>query len=276
MNPNEMKIAVLAADRMVTTYEWTSTTESNVEAVIHAAFDHPRAGRVDAYAKFYRADGRGMVNEVTGWLLARAYGLPVPENAFIAFVPLAALPKPLVGIAALASEHGHDQLPAFCTQSAAIGVRPILETAALIEEIKRWSHVYECVAFDERSANADRHVKNLVRRGLRDFVAIDHGRLAWRDTQPEWSASALDPLADYANRLSEIIWGARPDDKDSSAVMAAACQLDKDMPAIQSELAYWWSIMISNEDDRAAWASFVYARLEHVEYLLRKRFGLLT
>lgn len=275
--PSDMKIAVLAAECFATAYDWTSHEAGNLEPVIHAVFEHPAAGRVDAFAKFCPLGGRAMVNEITGWLLAKAAGLPVPEVAFIALVPLDKLPQPLEGVAALALAEGCAHYPAFCTSSAApTAVMPVAQTAALKDEMRRWEHAHACVAFDERTANTDRHLKNLVRRGLRDFVLIDHGRLAWREDQPEWNAASLaDPLADYDNRLSGILWGLLPDRETAGAVVAAATRLRDGLAATEHELRYWWSILVQDEGDRAAWGEFLALRLESVEQLLAERFCLL-
>lgn len=132
-----LQIAVLAADALRDAYNWTSGQQGNVEAVAYASFSHPSAGVIDAYAKFYHPESRGMVNEITGWLLGKACGLPVPSVAFVALVPLDRLPKPLEGIAMLAEQTGHTTFPAFCTQdSNPYGVPPIADTQSLIDEIK--------------------------------------------------------------------------------------------------------------------------------------------
>lgn len=276
--PADMKVLVLGEDCFAAAYEWTSGQKGNVEAVIHAAFEHPRGGRIDGFAKFYRQDGRGMVNEITGWLLAQAHGLPVPEHAFIALIPLDKLPVPMEGIAALAHAHGRTHFPAFVTSSAApVAIQPVAETASLLDEIRKWAHLPSCVAIDERMANTDRHARNLVRRGLRDFVAIDHGRLAWTQQHPEWTAATVaDSTAAFDNRLSFIAWGPNPDVKTGSAVLARAGDLERPDQALTDELAFWWETLVPDPDDRMAWSGFMDGRLEHVEYLLRKRFSLLT
>lgn len=274
----QMKVSVLNPQCFVTAYEWTSGQQGNLEAVIHGAFEHPQAGRIDAFAKFYRTDGRGLVNEITGWLLAQAHGLPVPEHAFIALVPLDKLPIPLEGVVALARDQGWAHFPAFATSSAApVAVQPVIETTALLDELRRWPHLHSCVAVDERMANTDRHARNLVRRGLRDFVAIDHGRLAWTPLQPEWTAATVaDSAALFDNRLSTIAWGPTPDAKAGSAVLASAAVLTRPDQALAAELAFWWATLVPDAHDRTTWEGFIMGRLEHVEYLLRKRFSLLT
>lgn len=272
-----MEIAVLGPSHHTTSYEWTRSAARNVEAVAHVAFDHPQAGPIEAYAKFYPANGRGLVNEITAWLLARAAGLPVPDQAFIALVELDKLPQPLEGFPLHAFTLGDRVLPAFCTRNAKpTGVQPIVNNEALLDELRRWKHMHACVAFDERAANTDRHLGNLVRTALREFVLIDHGRLAWSAATPEWSASTLDALASYPNRLASIVWGDPVDDRDSSATLAACTALAGPAASTQAELEHWWAHLVPDEDDRVAWKAFLASRLEHVEYLLRKRFALLT
>ena len=271
------QILVLGRDRLRTAYHWTSEVAQNVEAVAYVQFDHPTAGVVDAYAKFYDLGGRGMVNEVTGYLLARAYGLPVPGCAFIAMVPLDSLPTPLEGVAAIAKQSGNDCYPAFCTQDvSSTGVQPLIDTEALRAELLRWKPLTECVAFDEHSANADRHCRNLVRRALRDFVLIDHGRLAWRFNEPRWTAPTLDPLGEYDNRLSHFLWDHEPESRIASAVMASANAHSQKLPETIEELRHWWDALVPDERDARAWETFIVERLANAEALVRKRYGLLT
>lgn len=271
-------IAVLAADAFRSAYQWTSTAEQNVEAVVYASFSHPSAGVIDAYAKFYHPESRGMVNEITGWILAKACGLPVPSTAFIAMIPLQRLPQPLEGVARLAAANGRDVFPAFCTIDAnPYGVPPIVDTQSLIDEIKRWRDLHGCVAFDEQSANADRHCKNLVRNGLRDFVLIDHGRLAWRIDAPNWGASiASSPLDQYANRLSAILWPNDPPKNDVSAIMLQGQNHREKTIRAWAELEKWVSILVPDVNDQDAWTSFLKTRSENFEALVSKRYNLLA
>lgn len=275
---SEDLIAVLAADSFRSAYQWTSSQQGNVEAVVYASFSHPSAGVVDAYAKFYHPESRGMVNEITGWLLAKTCGLPVPEVAFIALIPLAKLPQPLEGVAKLAEASGRDTFPAFCTLDAVpYAVPPISDTQSLIDEIKRWRDLHGCVAFDEQSANADRHCRNLVRKGLRDFVLIDHGRLAWKSDLPDWNAdSCKNPLEQYANRLSSILWHDSPPKSDVSAIMINGQNHKSKLQGIWSELEKWVSILVPDVSDREAWTSFLKERAEKVEMLVSQRYNLLT
>lgn len=278
MNTTDRHIIVLSAECFARAYEWTNVKGNNLEPVAFGAFNHPRAGLIDAYAKFYPNKSRGYINEITGWLLAKAFGLPIPEYAFLALVPLKKLPDPLLGITKLANDGGIDYWPAFATSKAsATEVTPFIDTPTLVEEIKRWNRLHDCIAFDERSANTDRHVNNLVRIAHREFVAIDHGRLAWTKQRGEWSRESLQDCAlYYPNRLMEICWGESPEKRDANATVLASHALASCEDTIADELRDWCTLLLEDPDDRAAWCEFLAERLLATERLLRERFQLVA
>lgn len=68
------------------------TAEAGIEAshLARVCFSDGEIRRV--YIKFYPESNHGLVNEITGHLLAAAIGLPVPQHAAVIFVPKIALP----------------------------------------------------------------------------------------------------------------------------------------------------------------------------------------
>lgn len=159
---------------------WADQDDGHINAVHVAHFEMPNGKRVDAYAKLYPFDGganRGMVNEVTGYLIARAMGITQPASAFIAQIPIKKISSPKHDWLKQARKIT-DTYPAFCTErldgkSAAFRV-PDLELPLVIDDVRQWKELPYTVAMDENIAHTDRHLNNLIRLGRRRYAKAAH------------------------------------------------------------------------------------------------------
>ena len=96
--PGFFKVTAVDSDHFVTRYsDWLNA--GNVSKVMICSFNIPGAGEVISYAKAVNLDDPAdrimCLNEITGWLLAEASGLPVAERAFIGAIPTADIPQGL-------------------------------------------------------------------------------------------------------------------------------------------------------------------------------------
>ncbi len=254
--------------------EWAPADDGHLESVHIAEFRHPQFGACEAFAKLYKGGtGHGIVNEITGWLCAHAMGVPQPEFAFVANIPLARLRSP-TGWVAQEKRRGAATLPAFCTKrldgkSAAIRM-PNSEIPALLDDVRAWKDVARATALDEHIAHTDRHLNNLIRLGRRQYAVIDNGRLA-SDTTASWSAGTLDSGRLYWNRLSERLWNNSPDDATVSCILDAAANHAGAFENVRDELHYWWELLLPTREYQD-FSSFLERRTDIIEALLRKRY----
>lgn len=266
-------------------YRWVNASEGNTCPVVHSRFKREGATEVDAYAKLmdlHLPSGRiELINEITGWLLSKACGLPVADSAFVAGIRAGDLPHDL--LATLSSSTPTDVLYFFCTEEISESqARGIVPTDTLIEEQSKWLHSHATLALDEWLANADRHVGNLVRRSKDDFVLIDYGRLLARNPVPPWWApDELGGLQStpFANHLHHNTYVFRNITNPRSVTAgfedcARKAQLQSDaMRRALFEIAYWCSEIAPGHS--SDWLAFLVARVQNARQLLADRFRIL-
>lgn len=256
--------------------EWAPGNDGHQEFVHIASFLHPVHGPCEAYVKLYPNDSganRGLVNEITGYLCAHALGVPQPEIAFVASIPLKQLRNPRRWLAEARKKH--ETWPAFCTKrldgkSAALRV-PNSEMGAVIADVSAWSKIADAIALDENIAHTDRHLNNLLRIGRRNYALIDNGRLATTTDNPNWTLPDLNSGKLYRHRLSERIWNHTPDDETISRILDAATNHYPALEIVRDELNYWCDLLLT-DNDKDAFSAFIAQRTQNIEALLRKRY----
>lgn len=261
-----------------------NTGSGNLEEVADAiVFDSAKQHDVTVCVKFYPGENganRGMVNEITGWLISKALGIPQPEHAYLVQVPLANLPLPKAPwLKAVRKEAKHYW--AFATikmpaQSAALKFdgRSI---PLLLDDIRKWDALPNAVALDEHIANTDRHLNNLLRLGSGNYALIDNGRLAVEGGETNWARIDLEAGRHYTNQLSSTWLG--PDcrnNKDAGYALTAADSHPNALASVQDELHEWWERLIPDPADRAAFSHFVGERSRILSTLLKTRFHLIA
>ncbi|MDN8615496.1 hypothetical protein [Variovorax ginsengisoli] len=283
--PAHMLIQLLGPEDFVTPYGWTNDQQGNACPVLHGRFDIPSRGIVDCYAKAFDPDEMASsvmcLNEITGWLLGQAYGLPVAECAFVARISASELP-PYAGSSPLPTPCADGTIFFFCTQEITRSqVRAILPTLELVAEQARWSHSHATIALDECIANADRHLNNLIRRSVEDFALIDHGRLLFRGSEPCWVPDQLESLSgvEVANILHYNTYKARGvfgPAETSNGYRLARDSADRHGQNINKafyEISLWCAQLIPGVS--AHWLRFLHRRQQAADDLLSRRFAVL-
>lgn len=162
--------------------------------------------RERAYVKVFRSTNTGLLilNEVLSYVLAVQCGLPTPLT-FPCACNKALLRK---GSAVVASHEGNSQF-ILAVASVDVGAMNIHQrsstTAYKWAEIMNWPHVAKLAVFDELVGNDDRHIDNLVRRGLNDYVPIDNERIVFGE---RWFAGDISGWRERrcdANILADAI-----------------------------------------------------------------------
>ena len=283
--PSHFLIGVAASDSFITSYRWANDDQGSVCPVLHCQFELHGKGPTDVYAKAIDLTTKqGVVmciNEISGWLLARAGHLPVAAAAFLANIRSNELPAFKHGN--LPPEQPGGQRLFFCTQEISrTQATALVSTEALMTEQAHWPYVHDAIALDEYTGNSDRHVNNLVRKAHQDFALIDHGRLLYRDIEPCWHGDELEGLLDhgFANVIHHnmYLYG----NISSSDARTEGCKRCSDsalhqaqnMRAVFFEISYWCSKLLPGTS--AQWLHFLNERMHRVDSLLCKRFGILN
>lgn len=283
--PSHFLIGLASPDNFITPYRWANDDQGNVCPVLHCQFDRPGTGPTDVYAKVIDLTARqGVVmclNEISGWLLARAGRLPVADTAFLASIRSSELPS-----------FKHGDLPPeqpgglrlfFCTQEISrTQATGLVSTEALITEQAHWPHVHGAIALDEYTGNPDRHAHNMVRKAHQDFALIDHGRLLYRNAEPCWHADELEGLLDhgFVNAIHHNMYvhgnisASAARTNGFKQCSDSALHQAQNMRSVFFEIAYWCAKL--SPGTSAQWLHFLNERMHRVDALLSKRFGILN
>lgn len=259
------------------------TKSGNLEPVFDALVHDPVEDKdITVCVKLYHHESnqnRGMVNEITGWLIAHALGLPQPGRAFVVKVPMAELEKPTqTWVAELKKQAVHYwafatlKLPA---ESAALQFNAAADLPLLVDDIRRWDNLPGAIALDEHIANTDRHFNNLLRLGKANYALIDNGRLAVERGVTNWRLTELDQNHLFTNLLSRHCWDDRPEKSMASNAVEAASAHKDALGKVRAELEDWWHRLLTNPVERMAFDKFITARAADLSILLSRRYHLL-
>lgn len=171
---------------------------------------------IRAYLKIFPSDyglglpGRGLINELVGYLCAEWAGRRVPPSAGLIALDYAQLSSP--------PDFLDPARPVICwwTQDAKANslhaawnpaVLPPASQAAVREEdvarefFTKHSATASIVAFDDLVANVDRNIGNLLQAGG-DLILIDH---AYSLTGPSWKSTDLVAEGKYRNEVRRLM-----------------------------------------------------------------------
>lgn len=201
-----------------------------------------------SYLKVFSFDHQlGLINEITGYILAKNSGLPLPSKAGIIKLPDNMF------------QGSNNYLPYAFITSEVPGKSPnsmynidssstIDHLKPVVEKIKGWKYLPNCMAFDDWTANTDRHFGNVIFSGPGDLYLIDHSNLPLGVT---WSADDLIDETSYENRLANLI-----NLTDASLlpkqmqVSNAAIKHPDYYKSAYNELKQWWDLLLESDTDR--------------------------
>nr|DAR91436.1 MAG TPA: hypothetical protein [Caudoviricetes sp.] len=282
-------ILVLSSDSFIRFTKWLDDADGHLNPVFIGEFKHP-AGNIEAFCKLYDTSGKGLINEIIGFLAAHALGISQPHHAFIALLPIKSLP----GFAAVARRKENawmqnktdDTVMCFCTSrldghSAAIhllsqnGIEKLITEQEIATDIAKWEEYSSAVALDENIAHADRHFNNLLRLSKQKYALIDNGRLI-NGTSETWGCEMLDANQLYNNRLLRAMVVRTATTKPSNnqlqdKAIVCAEQHEQKLKNIEEELDFWLNALLK-EPESTAFRQFLTDRTKGLPCLLRRRF----
>lgn len=232
------------------------------------------AGRPrNCYIKTYLDNRARLANEIAGYCLARAMGVPVADVAGLIFLP-ASLLKIL---------HGVESGPALGWVCSDLGGREgsIAKTVfpmpsdlnSFIDDLKSWPKLPGMLALDEWTANVDRNTGNLYRYGRGRYAVFDHGEMIaggdWPSFQPHWNASYLNKILCVLEQKGALTAAER------SATVMEAGRAEQVYQQALTEFVFFWSRLLTPSEFALA-ATFLECRARYGPARLGYRFGLIA
>lgn len=206
----------------------------------------------------------GVVNELTGYLIAKACSLPVPQRAGIV-----QLSQDLVDDLAIrnCSEGVYpyafavSESPGSTPNSMYEGMPETLAAIATREILKGWRGLSPLVAFDDWAANQDRNLGNFLIDRKGEIFIIDHSNMP---VDICWTPEGLDPDGNYRNILVEIMTYGGQIPIEEGFVIRAAERHPEVYNVVKEELMTWWQALLGwDPSRRAAIESFFQLRADN-------------
>jgi hypothetical protein len=221
-----------------------------------AELHHPHHGPGRYFVKHYlegSSPTKGLVNEVCGYLLAGAAGLPLPDRALLLELPaqrIAEMHPDYAGrirgeriVVWTTSDTGGEPLPKD-REDAGVLLRP-------------WKQLGDLIAFDSWVLIPDRSAANLARRRNRQIVVIDHGHLAG---SVRWVADMLPVADDYRHPFLDLWRPGQAPDALNQRIIVAAEQHTECLAAVEVELSRLMAPLLADDEDRIALLRFLKER----------------
>jgi len=223
----------------------------NSTSLVHIAeIATPERGTQQAFVKAFpmRYESVGLTNELAGYLVARAVGLPVATNAYVLIVKT----EKLFGVhpsfqAELSNTRGYNL--AWCTsaiEGAPVRLLHKITDDEMRKRLRAWKRLPAVLAFDDWVANGDRSRDNLIAIRNNEFALVDHAEIAGGLSRLD---GTIDNCIQVPNRLLKDVYGDQIPASVKSAMMLAAEQHSVAFAIVQPELDYWFKELFSNSTE---------------------------
>jgi hypothetical protein len=267
---HEKLIKLLNENQLVALYE--SETQGQMAKTFQCSLMWDGANSSRSFIKFFNnCDSLGLVNEVTGYILAKHSGLPVPDKAGLIKINLENYPEL------------PDCNPVAFVMTAAPGTTPVsyyndeaMEYCKrLIDLVAQWAKISETLAFDDWLANEDRNIGNLLVTNSGDVTLIDHSNLP---ITLNWNASQLDPNHSAVSKLAKAIGYFKSTPFPVKAKISQSAQKHQTyLQHASTELEFWWEAFLSNDSARLkALKKFVEIRALNGHSRISGHYGMLV
>lgn len=190
---------------------------------------------------------RGLVNEITGYLLASALGMPQPKNAAIIQLPSVVINQVFPGKFQIDSDYVWGWASEECgiTPNTFFKIGDMQKYDSLLSELKDWHLFPALLAFDDWVANQDRNTGNITVTGKNDFHLIDHGHVPVSEC---WQPADLVVAQVYDNKLLSGLYENQEYPLPLSAGMVQSAKSHQAaFDKVITELEMWWTQLVSTD-----------------------------
>ncbi len=197
-----------------------------------------------------------LVNEITGYIIAKNCDLPVPKYA---------------GLLKTSPEQFNDKNRSFSEWSFVVseldGSSPgsfyskkdLINCKALMDLVASWNKVSDAIAFDDWVANEDRHLGNLMIAGKNRIYLFDHSNLP---ITLNWEAEQLEPNYNADSALAKNLYALKCAPLPIRSRIAHAANYHEEVYSkTAEELCYWWDLLLPHDiERRTALEKFIASR----------------
>jgi len=222
-----------------------ASIKEGAECYTHLAQVHsPAHGPIEGFAKFYPdepAGSRGLVNEVCGYLIAKALDLPVPRYGLVISIEGRHLASAHPSLRHRVADS--EEYPVWIAERLR-GTPVSRWIPGLHEALRSWKRLPDMIAFADWILNRDRHPGNLLQTGKKEFGLIDHGHAFGGLV---WDEHLLTPDAVFDHPFVHELWPDGVPRNIANAIIHASGAHSNALEAIRGELATLVSNLLSAE-----------------------------
>jgi len=239
-------IEVLSSDQLSAIY---ARQTSGLMAETYACGIQWNGGKeTKAYIKrFSNNRTLALVNEVTGYIVAKYCGLPVSHYA---------------GLINTTPQQFEDESTQYnnwafvvsslegATPGSFFEVKDLQHCKTLMNLVAGWDKVSDAIAFDDWVANEDRHLGNIMVAGKNRISLFDHSNLP---ITLNWQASQLDPNYTAKSVLANNLYALKCMPLPVKSMVSHATNAHEEVyNSIKQELCYWWDVLLAEDPGRRA------------------------
>jgi len=207
-----------------------------------------------SYVKcFSQSKNMAISNEITGYILAKALGLPVPEKSALIELPDSIRKEFEARTGELCYQYGFAMMMAEgSTPNSILKLHAHDEEFAIsifMDALNKWPQTARLIAFDEWIANEDRNLGNFIIAPNNQIIVIDHSNIPCSIL---WSCSDLINDKVYKNTLVTIydlckVNGRSYPLPDDAFIKREAGNHALALSSIIVELEAWWDFFLDSK-----------------------------
>ncbi|HCZ9033975.1 hypothetical protein HUO05_03565 [Vibrio alginolyticus] len=267
-------VQILSFDKYIAPLEHTSDGRMAATHLASVKWIDNKAGRF--YVKVYpKCHPRGLINEITGYLVAHATGIPQPKKVAVIQIPREVIENNFKGDFDCSGDYywGWASEESGVTPNTYLKMEDMVAYNQCIELLKKWKSFPNMLAFDDWVANQDRNTGNITVKGYNDFYVIDHGNVP---VSEKWTKENLVVESVYKNKLLDGLYQNNnyPLPLSASLVESSKCHPEAFKKAHQ-ELIKWCDALL-DEDCSSHLQHFLEARAHLSVSRIKSKTGLLV
>lgn len=240
----EDKVKVLSSNKYIAPLSYAPDGQMGATHLANVKWIDNKPGRF--FVKVYPDEhNKGLVNEITGYLIAHACGLPQPSKVAVIKVPKQVITTHFKGNFTFNGDYilGWATEETGTTPNTHLNVGDMIKFNKCLEDLKRWDKLPKLLAFDNWVANQDRNTGNITIKSKNDFYLIDHGNVP---VSEKWKNSDLSISDDYVNKLLKALFSDNYPLPISASMLNASKEHNVAFNNAISELTKWWGVLLDD------------------------------
>lgn len=266
-------IKVLPFDKYIAPLEYSSDGRMAATHLASVKWIDNIAGRF--FVKVYpTCHPKGLINEITGFLVAHATGIPQPKKVGVIQIPKEVIEKNFKGDFHCIGDYylgwaSEDSGP---TPNTYLNMKDLISYQKCLENLKQWKFFPRLLAFDDWVANQDRNTGNLTVRGSNDFSIIDHGNVP---VSERWTEEQLIVERQYENKLLDGLYERNYPLPLSASLIESCKEHSRAFTEAKRELTKWTNALL-DESCSSHLHNFLEARANLSVSRMKNKTGLLV